>query len=161
MLAPFPRDRAAYRTLLARHFPWDSWQHVIDAQGITLDRPAHTAHPTHPTIVYPMDYGYVKGTCATDEEPVDCFVGTAANGLVGLIATTDHRKEDREIKLLIDCSPPEIYTAHGFINYDRTLLEGLLVLRHPMHTLWSALRTHPSSSTLQAKTGAQNRTDRP
>lgn len=84
-----------------------------------------------------MDYGYVNGTCATDGEPVDCFVGAASNGLVGLIVTTDYRKQDREVKLLVGCTPVDIYTAHGFINYDRTLLEGVLVLRQPMHTLWA------------------------
>lgn len=103
---------------------------------MTIDRPAHTAHPSYPTIIYPLDYGYVNNTMASDDEPVDCFVGTADTGLVGLIATTDYRQRDREVKLLWNCSPPDIYMAHGFINYDRTLLEGLLVLRQAMHALW-------------------------
>ena len=63
------------------------------------------------------------------------FVGSAHNGLVGLLLTSDFRKGDREVKLLCDCTPEEIYLANGFINFDRTLMEGTLVLRHPLHTL--------------------------
>jgi inorganic pyrophosphatase len=137
----FPRDRSAYRDLFASHFPWAAWEAVIEANGWTIERPSHEPHPDDPTIIYPLDYGSVDGTLSTDGEAVDCFVGSAspdaaAGGLVGAILTTDHRKGDREVKLLYRCTPPEIYTAHGFINYDRTLLEGLLVLRTPMHELW-------------------------
>lgn len=137
----FPRPRSAYRDLVARTFRWVDWEAVIEANGITIERPAHEPHPEYPEIVYPLNYGYVNGTRATDGQEVDCFVGTAdptaaAGELVGVILTTDHRKGDREAKLLYRCTPAEIYTAHGFINYDRTLLEGLLVLRQPMHTLW-------------------------
>jgi inorganic pyrophosphatase len=132
----FPRDSAAYRDLVAERFRWDAWDALIDARGITIDRPAREPHPEYPEIIYPLDYGYVPGTVGTDGEPVDAFVGTGPTGLVGAILTTDYRQQDREVKLLVNCTPPEIYTAHGFINYDRTLLEGLLVLRTPMHTLW-------------------------
>ena len=141
----FPRDRARYRDLFARSFRWEAWDRVIEEHGVCVERPVREPHPDHPTIIYPIDYGYIPGTEATDGQAVDCFIGSApsssaASGLVGLILTTDYREGDREAKLLIDCTPPEIYTAHGFINYDRTLLEGLLVLRTPMHTLWEERR---------------------
>jgi inorganic pyrophosphatase len=134
----FPRDIKAYRSLLASRFRWATWDALIEQNGLTIDRPARQPHPEYSTIIYPIDYGYVNDTVSSDGEPVDAFVGSAANGLVGLIATTDHRQHDREVKLLVDCAPTEVYTAHGFVNYDRTLLEGLLVLRAPMHTLWLA-----------------------
>jgi inorganic pyrophosphatase len=105
---------------------------------VTIDRPARSAHPDYPSVVYPLDYGYIPGTVGTDGAPVDVFVGNGTLGLVGAILTTDHRQGDREAKLLVDCTPPEIYTAHGFINYDRTLLEGVLVLRYEMGALWDA-----------------------
>lgn len=86
-----------------------------------------------------MDYGYVNGTVSTDGEGVDLFVGTAGTGLVGLILTQDHRKGDREVKLLYDCTPVEVYLANGFINFDRARMEGTLVLRTPMHCLWAGI----------------------
>lgn len=129
-------DLQALREIVGAHFPWTVWECVIEERGITIERPAQTAHPEYPTIVYPLDYGFIPGTTSTDRDAVDVFVGSGTRGLVGLILTTDHRRCDREVKLLVDCTPTEVYTAHGFINYDRTLLEGVLVLRYDMLTLW-------------------------
>jgi inorganic pyrophosphatase len=132
----FPRHRSRYREMFARRFRWAVWERLFETRGWTIERPAYTPHPDHPEIVYPVDYGFLNETQASDGEPVDCFVGTGSSGLAGAILTTDHRRSDREVKLLYDCTPVEVYTAHGFINYDRTLLTGLLVMRRPMRTLW-------------------------
>jgi transcriptional antiterminator Rof (Rho-off) len=122
---------------------WPAWEMLIRANGVTVDRPRRTTHPVHATIVYPIDYGYVNGTMATDNEEIDVFIGTAATGLVGAIWTTDHRKGDRECKFLLDCSPEEIYLAHGFLNFDPSLMEGRLVLRQPMRDLWNLEASAP------------------
>ena len=116
-------------------FDWAAWEALIASNVITLDRPRGSAHPTWPEIIYPLDYGYVNGTVSSDGDEVDVFVGSADNGLVGLLLTTDFRKGDREVKLLYDCSPEEVYLANGFVNFDRSLMEGTLVLRRPLHTL--------------------------
>ena len=123
--------------LIARHFRWAAWEKVIRQNGITIDRPYRSRHPRFPEIIYPLDYGYVNGTRGTDGEEVDVFVGRGTGGLTALLATTDHRRSDREFKLLWDCTPEEVYLAHGFINFDRMLMEGLLVLRRPMQELWA------------------------
>ena len=122
--------------LVAQHFRWAAWERLIRQNGITIDRPYRSRHPRFPEIIYPLDYGYVDGTRGTDGEEVDVFVGSSTDGLTALLLTTDHRRGDREFKLLWDCTPEEVYLAHGFINFDRTLMEGLLVLRRPMHELW-------------------------
>lgn len=127
------------RALVARHFRWAAWEALIRRNGITLDRPYRTAHPDYPDIIYPLDYGYVNGTTSTDGDEVDVFVGSAETGLVGLILTTDHRRGDREAKLLYGCTPEEVYLVNGFINFDRTKMEGVLVLRRPLHELWRAM----------------------
>ena len=127
---------AAYRHLFARHFDWAGWEQLIEQNGLTIDRPYQSHHPRYPEIVYPMDYGYVNGTLSSDGAEVDVFRGSSRSGLAAVLLTRDHRQGDREANLLYNCRPEEIYLAHGFVNYDRTLLEGLLVMRWPMETLW-------------------------
>ncbi len=68
------------------------------------------------------------------------FVGSAKNGLVGTLLTHDRGRGDREFKLLYHCTPEEIYLVHGFVNFDRRLMEGVLVLRYPMQQLWARER---------------------
>jgi len=126
----------ALRSIVQTHWHWAGWEQLIVRAGITIDRPRHEPHPRYPQIIYPLDYGYVNDTYGTDGDALDVFVGTADTGLVGAILTTDYRQRDREVKLLYRCTPTEVYTAHGFINFDRQLLEGLLVLRGPMRELW-------------------------
>ncbi|MGD8331337.1 MAG: hypothetical protein PVJ49_18035 [Acidobacteriota bacterium] len=116
-------------------FDWDEWEALIEAHGITIDRPRGSAHPRWPEIIYPIDYGYVNDTISSDDHGVDVFVGSADNGLVGLLITTDFRKGDREVKLLYDCTADEIYLVNGFLNFDRKLMEGTLTLRRPLHLL--------------------------
>lgn len=128
---------SSLRPLIVEHIDWSGWERLIEAQGVTIDRPARTQHPEYPQIIYPIDYGYVNGTIGSDGEALDCFVGTGDTGVAAALLTRDYRRGDREVKLLLDCTPPEIYTAHGFINYDRSLLEGVLAMQRPMHTLWA------------------------
>ncbi len=108
---------------------WIVWDRLIAQNGITINRPIGSAHPVHEDIIYPIDYGYVNETVGTDGEEVDIFVGTASNGLVGAILSTDFRKDDRECKLIFNCTRDEVYLINGFINFDQELMMGRLVLR--------------------------------
>ncbi len=117
---------------------WEGWEEIILERGFTLDRPKGSVHPVHPEIVYPIDYGYVNETQGGDGEELDIFVGSADNGLVAVILTTDRRKRDRECKLILNCSPEEIYLINGFINFDRDLMTGTIVMRTLMRELWDA-----------------------
>lgn len=114
---------------------WVGWDAIIRERGITIDRPRGATHPDWPEIVYPIDYGFINGTKASDGHEVDIFVGTAETGLVAAVFTRDHRKRDRECKFLVDCTPEEIYLVNGFLNFDRMLMDGALVMRWPMHEL--------------------------
>ncbi|MBT8398963.1 MAG: inorganic diphosphatase [Rhodothermia bacterium] len=130
------RQLQRLRVVSADRFPWERWENLIAERSVEIDRPAGSTHPDHPSIVYPIDYGFIPETIGSDGQPVDIFQGSADNGLVALIITADHRKEDREFKLIYNCSPPEIYLVNGFINFDRSLMEGELVMRRPMSELW-------------------------
>lgn len=132
--------------LVARQVHWTAWEAHIREHGYTLDRPWGSRHPRFPEIRYPLDYGYLNGTLSTDGEAMDVFVGTARNGLVALLLTADFRRGDREGKLLYNCTPEEVYCVHGFLNFDPRLMQGILVMRYPMHQLWEA-----GSPTVQPK----------
>lgn len=124
------------RDLALHGIHWDAWAGWIERSGITIDRPRGTRHPEHPSIIYPIDYGYVQDTVGTDGHEIDIFIGTSSTGLVGSMITLDYRKGDTEFKLLFNCTPEEIYLVNGFINFDRSLMDGVLVLRRPMAELW-------------------------
>jgi inorganic pyrophosphatase len=117
-------------------FDWAAHDALIREHGLTIDRPRFSRHPVYADIVYPIDYGYVNHTVGEDGDELDCFIGTAPTGLVGVLRTTDHRKGDQEFKLLYNCSPTEVYVIHGFINFAPSLMVGELLMREPMETLW-------------------------
>lgn len=125
---------------VGRAIDWPAWDALIQLRGITIDRPRHSRHPAFPDIVYPIDYGYINGTLSTDGEEIDIFTGSAHTQLVALILTADFRKGDREVKLLYNCSPEEIYLVHGFLNYAPDLMQGRLVMRQPMAAVWDMVR---------------------
>ncbi|NNF03808.1 MAG: hypothetical protein HKN17_05015 [Rhodothermales bacterium] len=120
---------------------WPLWDNAIANQGIEIERPHGSPHPDHPSIIYPIDYGFVRGTISADGHAVDIFVGSDADaGLVAAIFTVDHRKGDREVKLIFNCTPEEVYLVNGFINFDPDLMTGRLLMRRPMKELWSRKR---------------------
>ena len=115
---------------------WEQWESLVRLKGITIERARGTAHPDYPDIVYPIDYGFVNGTDTVDGAEMDVFRGSAENGLVAAIFTEDARKGDLEVKLIVDCTPEEIYLVNGFINFAPELMRGRLLMRVPMRTLW-------------------------
>ena len=96
------------------------WTHLDDLianSHIVLDRPKGSAHPRFPTIIYPLDYGYLTDTSSGDGEEVDVWLGSLPEsaGLVAVITTVDLFKRDVEPKLLIRCSNEEIQIIVDFL----------------------------------------------
>ena len=74
--------------------------------SVTVDRPAHSRHPEHPDLVYPIPYGYLAGTLAPDGEPVDAYCPGFENAAVctGIVSAVIRRNDDAEEKLVV--TPP-------------------------------------------------------
>ena len=93
----------------------DFWQKLDDLVGacaLVIDRPAGSAHPRYPALIYPLNYGYLAGTTAADGGGIDVWLGTLPEHRVtGVIATVDLRKRDAELKLLLACTPAEARSA--------------------------------------------------
>lgn len=123
------------RELADREVDWQRWERLISENGVTIDRPQGSRHPDHPSIIYPIDYGYVNDTVGADGHELDIFVGSASTGLVGTMVTIDHRKGDTEFKLIYNSRAEEVYLINGFINFDRELMEGVLILRWDMEKI--------------------------
>lgn len=102
---------------------------LVLSSEVVIDRPRGRAHPRIPRAIYPLDYGYLKGTRGGDGDGIDVFVGTATGaGVSGILLTADPVKRDTEIKVLVDCSPDEVASALRFVR-DVLGIGGLLVRR--------------------------------
>lgn len=123
------------RELADREVDWQRWERLISENGITIERPQGSRHPDHPSIIYPIDYGYVNDTVGADGHELDIFVGSSSTGLVGTMVTVDFRKRDTEYKLIYNSRAEEVYLINGFINFDRELMEGVLILRWDMEKI--------------------------
>lgn len=71
---------------------------------VTVDRPLGSAHPAHPNLLYPVNYGYVAGVLAPDGEEQDAYVlGVAepVSSFTGEKVAVIHRKNDVEDKWVV------------------------------------------------------------
>ena len=108
---------------------WDKIDEIVGASEIVIDRPKGSHHPKYPSLVYPVDYGYLKGTASMDGGGIDIWSGTEPSRKIGaLICTVDSIKKDSEIKILIGCTDEETETVYRFHN-ETDLMKGLLLKR--------------------------------
>ena len=108
---------------------WKRLDSLITVSPIVIDRPKGSAHPRYPDMVYPLDYGYLKGTSGGDGNEIDVWRGTLGeNRLVAVVLTVDAVKRDTEMKLLIGCTGDEIEIVNRFYNNNDSM-SGMVVLR--------------------------------
>ncbi|NJK97032.1 MAG: inorganic pyrophosphatase [Bacteroidales bacterium] len=70
-----------------------------------------------PSVIYPVDYGYITNTKSMDGSCIDVFLGNKTDMQVtGIMCTIDMIKNDSEIKVMVGCSSQEINTVLAFLN---------------------------------------------
>ena len=109
----------------------DFWQalDLLAAQHeLVIDRPAGSAHPRYPDFVYPLDYGYLRGTASGDGNGIDVWRGSAGTGVAAVMTVVDLLKRDSEIKILLGCTEAEIALVNQLHNETENM-KGLLVRR--------------------------------
>lgn len=97
-----------------------------------IDRPIGSAHPRHPEMIYPINYGYVEGIIAGDGENQDAYVLGTDEPLFdfeGKVIAVYHRFNDAEDKWIVsldgkDYSDEEILNA---IHFQEQYFEGELI----------------------------------
>ena len=71
---------------------------------VTVDRPAGSRHPEHPDLVYPVNYGYVRGVRGGDGEWQDAYILGITEPLeefTGLMTAVIRRLDDNEDKWVV------------------------------------------------------------
>ena len=71
---------------------------------VTVDRPLGSAHPDYPEMIYPVNYGYVKGIIAPDGEEQDAYilgVDTPVSQFTDRIIAIVRRQDDVEEKWVV------------------------------------------------------------
>ena len=71
---------------------------------VTVDRPLGSVHPNFKDIVYPVNYGFVKGIIAPDGEEQDVYIlgiDVPVKEFSGKIIAVIHRLNDVEDKWIV------------------------------------------------------------
>ncbi|HMB22037.1 MAG: inorganic pyrophosphatase [Chloroflexota bacterium] len=95
---------------------------LLVTNNVIIDRPKGSTHPRYPEVIYPLDYGYLENTTASDGGGIDVWLGSLnttmnridAQTLTGILCTFDTLKRDAEIKLLLGCTQEDIQIIRSF-----------------------------------------------
>jgi inorganic pyrophosphatase len=110
------------------HAFWQAIDKLVAESKIVIDRPKGSRHPKYPSLMYPVDYGYLDGTSSMDGGGIDVWKGTGGDYIDAIICTVDLMKKDSEVKILIGCNEDEkqlVLEAHNNSEY----MKGILIQR--------------------------------
>ncbi|MCL2299744.1 MAG: inorganic pyrophosphatase [Firmicutes bacterium] len=107
---------------------WQALDLLVDEHELVLDRPRGSAHPRYTDFVYPLDYGYLRGTASSDGGGIDVWRGSSDAGVVAVMVTVDMVKRDSEIKILLGCTEDELELVNQAHNHSE-FMKGILVRR--------------------------------
>jgi inorganic pyrophosphatase len=109
---------------------WALLDTLVKESEIEIDRPKGSRHPRREELVYPVDYGYLKGTLSSDNEGIDVFCGSAEGSLVdAIICIVDMYKRDSEMKVLVGCTEEEKEEIFKIYSVYYNGLQGVLIPR--------------------------------
>ena len=83
----------------------DDW--VGRRVDVVIDRPMGSTHPRHSDLVYPINYGYIPGTMAPDDHPIDAYVlgcDYPIRRCRARVIAVIRRRDDAEDKLVVALS---------------------------------------------------------
>lgn len=107
---------------------WDALDRLAAGSEIVIDRPKGSAHPRYPDFIYPVDYGYLKGTSSMDGGGIDLWAGSGKKEIDAVMCIVDLIKKETEIKILMGCTEEEkamVYRAHNQTQF----MKGVLIRR--------------------------------
>jgi inorganic pyrophosphatase len=108
---------------------WTYLDLLTQSAELIIDRPKGSRHPRYPLIIYPLDYGYLKGTLSGDGNELDVWRGSLTDArLDAVICTADLLKKDVEVKLLLGCTENEKTIICDFHN-DSEYMAAVLLRR--------------------------------
>jgi inorganic pyrophosphatase len=106
---------------------WTHLETLMQSSELVIDRPKGSAHPRAASVIYPLDYGYLKGTSGGDGDGIDVWRGSLSDGrLDAVVCTIDLDKRDAEIKLLLGCTAEEkqvIWAFHTGVSAAAMLID--------------------------------------
>ena len=130
---------------MTEHF-WTCIDELLQTSQLVIDRPKGSSHPRYPSMVYPLDYGYLEGTSGGDAGGIDVCRGSVPEDLVdALVCTVDLVKRDTEVKLLLGCTTAEKVMVRRFFNKSE-YMGAILVERYcalPLQGSGTDDREHP------------------
>ncbi len=106
---------------------WIFLDSLLQSGEIVIDRPKGSAHPRYPSLIYPLDYGYLNGTTGGDGNELDLWRGSCPEvKLDAVVCTVDLFKKDVEVKLLLSCTEEEKQMICDFHNDGKSMAATLL-----------------------------------
>ena len=85
--------------------------------SVTVDRPLGSAHPNHPDLIYPINYGYIESLIAPDGEEQDVYIlgiDKPIEKFEGIVVAVIHRFDDIEEKWVV--APENVHFSKDEIS---------------------------------------------
>lgn len=113
---------------------------------VVIDRPLGSAHPRHPDLRYPVNYGELPGTISGDGAPIDAYVlGVDAPiaTFEGIVIAVVARADDTEDKLV---------AAPAGVSYTREEIAAAIAFQERFFASTVIMASDPRGDTTHART---------